>query len=121
MKNIPGLNVVVVGAGIVGASVAYHLSCQGVQVTIVEAGHVASGVTSTSFAWINSACSDADPVAALRAAAVSDYRRLEAQLPDLHIQWTGSLTYGLPEVPPPPCHGYRDLNGIPSSDPHPGT
>ncbi|MGE6822679.1 NAD(P)/FAD-dependent oxidoreductase [Pseudomonas soli] len=105
MKNIPGMNVVVVGAGIVGASVAYHLSCQGAQVTIVEAGHVACGVTSTSFAWINTAYSDADPAAALRAAAVSDYRRLEAQLPDLHIQWTGSLTYGLPEVPAAPATG----------------
>ncbi|PYB84519.1 FAD-binding oxidoreductase [Pseudomonas soli] len=102
-EKYPGTNVVVVGAGIVGASVAYHLCCQGAQVTIVEAGHVASGVTSTSFAWINTAYSDTDPAAALRAAAVSDYRRLEAQLPSLLIQWTGSLTYGLPEVAAAPA------------------
>jgi len=97
MKKTSEMNVVVVGAGIVGASIAYHLSCQGARVTIVEAGRVASGVTSTSFAWINTSYSAADPVAPLRAAAISDYRRLETELPGLLIQWTGSLTYGTPE------------------------
>ena len=99
MKKTPELNVVVVGAGIVGASVAYHLAYQGAQVTIVDAGQVASGVTSRSFAWINTSYSDADPAAPLRAAAIADYRRLEAELPGLRIRWTGSLSYASSQLP----------------------
>lgn len=110
MHNSSEFRVVVVGAGIVGASVAYHLSCQGAQVTVVEAAQVASGVTSTSFAWINTACSDADPVASLRAAAVSDYHRLEVELPGFPVQWTGSLTYGLSEIPALPAVGTHVLS-----------
>lgn len=37
--------IVVVGAGIVGASIAYHLSGKGAQVTLIEAGEIANGVT----------------------------------------------------------------------------
>lgn len=99
MNTGSAMTVVVVGAGIVGASVAYHLSRLGVRVTIVEAGRVASGVTSTSFAWINTCCSGADPVAPLRAAAIADYRRLEAELPGVNVQWTGALTYGISPMP----------------------
>jgi len=47
--------VVVVGAGIVGASLAYHLACKGAAVTIIDADQAASGVTGRSFAWINTA------------------------------------------------------------------
>ncbi|MBA2950567.1 FAD-dependent oxidoreductase [Streptomyces himalayensis] len=45
--------VVVVGAGIVGASVAYHLARRGVSVTLIDGGaSPATGVTGDSFAWI---------------------------------------------------------------------
>ncbi|MBS7676253.1 FAD-binding oxidoreductase, partial [Vibrio cholerae] len=48
---VQGKRVVVIGAGIVGASLAYHLAGKGANVTVVDAGDVASGVTATSFAW----------------------------------------------------------------------
>lgn len=48
------MNVVVVGAGIVGTSVAYSMLKRGAAVTLVESKGVASGTTSTSYAWINS-------------------------------------------------------------------
>ena len=45
--------VVVVGAGIVGSSVAYHLAREGVSVTLIDrAPSPAAGVTRDSFAWI---------------------------------------------------------------------
>jgi glycine/D-amino acid oxidase-like deaminating enzyme len=47
------LNVVVVGAGIVGASVAYRLATAGAQVTVLEADRPAAGTSSNSFAWAN--------------------------------------------------------------------
>ena len=46
----------VVGAGIVGASVAYHLARRGVPVTLLDqAAAPAAGVTGDSFAWIGEA------------------------------------------------------------------
>jgi glycine/D-amino acid oxidase-like deaminating enzyme len=44
--------VIVVGAGIVGASVAYHAARAGAVVTLVDAGRPGAGVTAASFAWI---------------------------------------------------------------------
>src|SRR5579884_2025654 len=44
---------IVVGAGIVGASVAYALSRKGVAVTVLEAERPAAGTSRASFAWPN--------------------------------------------------------------------
>ncbi|NHZ91799.1 FAD-dependent oxidoreductase [Massilia sp. CCM 8733] len=87
--------IIIIGAGIVGASLAYHLARKGAQVTVVEAEGIASGVTGRSFAWLNTSSIGPDPIAQLRGAAISEYRRLETQLPGLKIQWTGALSYGL--------------------------
>ena len=45
--------IVVIGGGIVGTSVAYRLALTGAQVTLLEAGHLASGASGASFAWLN--------------------------------------------------------------------
>jgi glycine/D-amino acid oxidase-like deaminating enzyme len=47
------VTVIVVGGGIVGASVAYHLARRGAQVTLLEKSQFASGASGKSFAWIN--------------------------------------------------------------------
>ena len=96
--------VIVVGAGIVGASVAYHAARAGAVVTLVDAGRPGGGVTADSFAWIGASGVRAGPAAALRATATREYRRLEAELPGLPVTWTGSLSWGAaggaPEVGP---------------------
>jgi glycine/D-amino acid oxidase-like deaminating enzyme len=46
-------HVVVVGAGILGASIAFHLTLHGVQVTIVDAAEPGQGTSRVSFAWLN--------------------------------------------------------------------
>jgi len=86
--------IVVIGAGIVGASLAYQLARRGAQVTVVEAGGIASGVTGTSFAWINTSCAGIDPIAALRGDAIAAWRQLETQVPGLTVRWHGALSYG---------------------------
>jgi glycine/D-amino acid oxidase-like deaminating enzyme len=86
--------IIVIGAGIVGASLAYQLASKGAQVTVVEAGGIASGVTGTSFAWINTSCAGPDPIAALRGDAIAAWRQLETQVPGLTVRWTGALSYG---------------------------
>src|SRR5215212_6788826 len=85
--------VVVVGAGVVGASVAYHAARAGAVVTLVDAGRPGAGVTANSFAWIGSSGVRTGPAAALRVAAMDEYRRLEAELPELPVTWSGSLSW----------------------------
>ncbi|MEU4683870.1 NAD(P)/FAD-dependent oxidoreductase [Streptomyces xinghaiensis] len=90
---MPG--VVVVGAGIVGSSVAYHLARRGVSVTLLEQGSApATGVTGDSFAWVGGSGGDWPGGAQdLREYVLADYRRLEAELPHLTVRRTGSLSW----------------------------
>ena len=48
------VNVIVVGAGIVGSSVAYRLAQSGAKVSVLEADRIGGGTSGTSFAWTNS-------------------------------------------------------------------
>ena len=97
-------DLVVVGAGIVGASVAYHAARAGAAVTLVDAGRPGAGVTAGSFAWIGASGVRTGPAAGLRATATEEYRRLEAELPGLPVTWSGSLSWGaedgVPEAGP---------------------
>ena len=97
-------DLVVVGAGVVGASVAYHAARAGAVVVLVDAGRPGAGVTAGSFAWIGAAGLRTGPAAGLRSTATEQYRRLEAELPGLPVTWSGSLSWGaeggLPEAGP---------------------
>ena len=86
--------IVIIGAGIVGAALAHQLARKGAQVTVIEAQGIASGVTGTSFAWINTSCAGPDPIAALRGGAIAAWRRLETQVPGLAVRWHGAVSYG---------------------------
>ena len=50
--------VVVVGAGIIGASIAWHLTAAGARVTVVDAMEGGGVATPNSFAWIKPYCVD---------------------------------------------------------------
>jgi glycine/D-amino acid oxidase-like deaminating enzyme len=47
------IKTIVIGAGVMGASVAYRLSQAGAAVTVVEAARVGGGTSGISFAWTN--------------------------------------------------------------------
>jgi glycine/D-amino acid oxidase-like deaminating enzyme len=49
---MPGI--IVMGAGVMGASVAYRAAVAGASVTVLEAGRIGGGTSSCSFAWTNS-------------------------------------------------------------------
>ncbi len=89
-------DVAVVGAGIVGACVAYRLAVAGARVMVLEASRPASGVTGVSFAWIGGPGGRDTPDAstALRRGVVQDWARLEREVADVRVSWTGSLSWG---------------------------
>lgn len=90
------VDIAVVGAGIVGACVAYHAARLGARVTVLDKGLPASGVTGDSFAWIGASGVPPGPTAALRSLAVREYRRLERELPGVRVRWSGSLSWARP-------------------------
>jgi glycine/D-amino acid oxidase-like deaminating enzyme len=81
------LRVGVVGAGIVGASVAYHLSEVGARVTLFEKAQPGSGATQNSFAWLNAFVEDPQ-YRALRLQSLMAYHDLDLPL-KLGIVWGG--------------------------------
>lgn len=46
--------IIVIGAGVLGTSVAYRLALAGAKVTVIEATRVGGGTSGISFAWTNS-------------------------------------------------------------------
>jgi glycine/D-amino acid oxidase-like deaminating enzyme len=93
VRGSPGTDVVVVGAGIVGASVAYHAARAGAAVLLIDRSLPASGVTRDSFAWVRGPVA-ADGSAPLRRTALDDWARLERDVPGLQVRWSGSLAWG---------------------------
>jgi glycine/D-amino acid oxidase-like deaminating enzyme len=88
--------ILVVGAGIIGASIALYLVRAGAQVTIVEAGELGGIATRNSFAWINASWGNPRDYFRLRVRAIDEWHELEQSLPNLPVFWGGSLNWELP-------------------------
>ena len=90
---------IVVGGGIVGASIAEALTGTGRSVALLERGRLATGTTGSSFAWINATAKtdDAD-YHRLNAAGVAEYRALAQRFgPDtIGYGGRGGLHWGEP-------------------------
>ncbi|MEL7252948.1 MAG: FAD-dependent oxidoreductase [Pseudomonadota bacterium] len=83
-------SVIIVGAGIIGAAVAYRLSRAGARVTVLDAGH--AGATAASFGWINASYFLNEDHYRLRVEGIAAWHRLERDV-DLPITWCGSLCW----------------------------
>ena len=90
--------VIVVGSGIIGASIAWHLAKAGAAVTVIEAEQPGGIATRNSWAWINASWGNPEPYFRLRLRAMAEWRRLAAELPGLAVNWCGGLIWDLPEA-----------------------
>ena len=88
--------VIVVGAGIVGASIAWHLVAAGAEVTMVDAAEAGGVATARSFAWINASWGNPEYYFRLRVRSMAEWRRLAATVPGIPIAWVGGLCWDLP-------------------------
>ena len=89
-------HVLVVGAGIVGASIAWHLARASVRVTVVEAGEPGGLATRNSWGWINASWGNKEAYFRLRMAGMAEWRRLEKEIPEIRVAWVGGLLWELP-------------------------
>ena len=84
----------VIGAGIVGTSVAYHLARRGADVVVVDRAGPAAGATGKSFAWINAHHFRRADYHRLRYQSVAEYHRLDRELEGtLGLDWCGALSF----------------------------
>ncbi len=88
--------VVVIGAGIVGAAIAWHLARRGTGVIVLDAGDLGGSATSASWAWINACMANTPDYARLRVEAMDDWRRLQYAMPQLQVQWSDGLVWDEP-------------------------
>lgn len=87
------LRVVVAGAGIVGASIAYHLAKAGARVTVIDRAGPASHASRGTFAWINATyAKQPRDYHRLSQNSVATWGRLAREL-DLPVRWGGSLEW----------------------------
>ncbi|TIT08153.1 MAG: FAD-binding oxidoreductase [Mesorhizobium sp.] len=88
--------VIVIGAGIIGASIAWHLTKAGAQVTVVSESGAGGVATPNSFAWVNASWGNPEIYFQLRIRAMSEWTRLAKDVPGLPFAWCGGLCFDLP-------------------------
>ena len=89
------LRIVVVGAGIIGASIAYHLSRRkDVAVTVLERDEPCAGASGHSFAWLNSFGKDPVSYHYFNRRSMDIWDRFARRLgADLDLHWGGELRW----------------------------
>ncbi len=94
LENVARIRVVVIGAGIVGASIAFHLSRRGADVTVVDKDQPGSGASGCSFAWINSFQKHPAHYADLNRRSLDIWDRFARRLgADIGLRWGGRLQW----------------------------
>jgi glycine/D-amino acid oxidase-like deaminating enzyme len=93
-QNGNKLRVVVVCAGIVGASIAYHLALRNVSVTFIDKGRPGSGASSHSFAWINAGAKSPISYHDFNRRSLEMWDRFAQQLgADVGLRWGGKISW----------------------------
>lgn len=88
--------VIVVGAGIIGGSIAWHLVKAGAKVTVVADSGAGGVATPNSFSWINASWGNPEPYFRLRTRSMAEWTRLAHDVPGIPLEWCGGLCWDLP-------------------------
>ena len=91
MSEVAHSNVVVIGGGIVGASIAWHLSSE-TNVTVI-AEDIGGVATPNSFAWLNAASTDKKFYYDFRLRSMKRWKEIEQVFDSLPIHWGGTTTW----------------------------
>jgi glycine/D-amino acid oxidase-like deaminating enzyme len=91
------LKVAVIGAGIVGSSVAHRLSEGGAEVVLIDGAEPSSGTTSTSFAWVNANNKLPRDYFELNVAGMGEHERLRDEIGGDWLYTTGNLIWAADE------------------------
>ena len=92
-------HVAVIGAGIVGATIAWRLAARGVKVSIIDRGEPGSGASSHSFAWINAGAKEPIGYHNLNRRSLEMWSRFAVRLaPDggadeIGLRWGGKISW----------------------------
>lgn len=90
-----GMRVAVIGGGIIGASIAYHLARDGAEVAVLEKTRPAAEATGNSFAWLNAGGKRPRPYHTLNLLGILGWHRLQTEIghETLPMQWNGCVQW----------------------------
>ena len=93
------LNVAVIGAGILGAAIAWRLAQRGVHVTLIDRGQPGHGASSHSFAWINAGAKEPIGYHNLNRRSLEIWPRFASDIGDYRdpdsvgLRWGGKVSW----------------------------
>jgi glycine/D-amino acid oxidase-like deaminating enzyme len=88
------MQIVVIGAGMVGSNVTYRLAEAGAQVTVLDAGRPGGGTSRASFAWLNAHNKTPREYFELNLASMREHARLGDELGGAPwLSFTGGLAW----------------------------
>ena len=91
--NLPR-HVAVIGAGIVGAAIAWRIASRGVRVTLIDKAEPGSGASSHSFAWVNAGAKEPIGYHNLNRRSLEMWPRFAAALgDDVGLRWGGKVAW----------------------------
>lgn len=85
--------ILIVGAGIIGATQAYRLAQAGARVTVVERRHTGSGTTGATFAWINGVSKPPRHYERMNVQSIRDHEDLAAELEGDWVHVRGTILW----------------------------
>lgn len=95
------MRIAVIGAGSIGAHVAFRLREQGADVVLLDAGTPGAGTSASSIAWLSAfpqrAWDEEPGKAALRPQVHALFHELQREVPGDYVHWTGTLLWGTPD------------------------